>query len=412
VAQGSLRGTVYYETVTGNKGMTASLVAIMQLRPGQAAATILKAGCANACHTASADGSTLVAAGPTLGQSRAYDLRNDAQPIGTRSDQALAYGALYPDGRFLMSATSYRTWEGYGALPSRLYDTRTGQNIPAPGWDGVITKAGIPAFSPDGRKITFNHRELSIVGTESTVAVMDFDVASKRFSGLLDIASDTTSFLGWPTFTPDTKSVIFHAGTSEEFETGFNPMINGLNGGDLFIVDLATRTKTRLDATGGYLPGGGTYLPANDPSMSLVPTVLPLAVGGYFWVMFTSHRSYGNTLESKSPNGKLWVSAVDIDAPAGRDPSHPAFYLDGQDLEANNLRGFWVLDPCRQTGTSCTSGDQCCQGFCRPVDGGMACVTPPNACSSEFEKCSTAADCCDKSQLCINDRCALPPPPR
>jgi hypothetical protein len=108
---------------------------------------------------------------------------------------------------------------------------------------------------------------------------------------------------------------------------------------------------------------------------------------------------------------KLWVTAVDIDAPAGRDPSHPAFYLDGQELEANNLRGFWVLDPCRQLGSDCTSGDQCCQGFCRAVDGGgMQCVLPPTGCSNEFEKCTTSSDCCDNSQLCIAERCALPPP--
>ena len=111
--------------------------------------------------------------------------------------------------------------------------------------------------------------------------------------------------------------------------------------------------------------------------------------------------------------GKLWVAAVDLDPAPGKDPSHPAFFLDGQELHADNLRGFWVLDPCKQNGSACTSGDECCNGFCRPNgDGGpLECVPPPvGGCSLEFEKCSTAADCCDAGAFCINGHCAKPPP--
>jgi hypothetical protein len=48
-------------------------------------------------------------------------------------------------------------------------------------------------------------------------------------------------------------------------------------------------------------------------------------------------------------------------------------------------------------------------------DGGGAsrvCVPPPSGCAQEFEKCVTAADCCnaDAGYRCINDHCALPPP--
>ena len=33
---------------------------------------------------------------------------------------------------------------------------------------------------------------------------------------------------------------------------------------------------------------------------------------------------------------KLWVAAIDLNAPAGSDPSHPAFYLPAQELLAGN----------------------------------------------------------------------------
>jgi hypothetical protein len=101
----------------------------------------------------------------------------------------------------------------------------------------------------------------------------------------------------------------------------------------------------------------------------------------------------------------------------GTDPSHPAFYLEGQELGAGNMRGFWALDPCKQNGNDCMSGDECCNGFCRQVnqsDGGSSfqCVPPPMGCSNEFEKCTTTADCCGAAQgySCINGHCAKPPP--
>jgi hypothetical protein len=156
-------------------------------------------------------------------------------------------------------------------------------------------------------------------------------------------------------------------------------------------------------------------LPAADPGLSFAPTVLPEAVGGYFWVVFTSHRSYGNTLPSQDNGdeyGKLWVAAMDISPTPGTDPSYPAFYLDGQETNADNLRGFWVLSPCRADGNGCDSGDECCGGYCRGGDagGGMVCASSVMGCSNEYEKCNSASDCCDSSDECINHLCAQPAP--
>ena len=144
--------------------------------------------------------------------------------------------------------------------------------------------------------------------------------------------------------------------------------------------------------------------------------MLPEAVGGYFWVVFTSHRSYGNTLPSKDngdENGKLWVAALDIGAD-GRAPTRATrrSISTARSSRADNLRGFWVLDPCKANGNDCTSGDECCGGYCRPDDGGSCASRLPGGCSHEYEKCTTAADCCDPTAQCINGRCALPGPPR
>jgi hypothetical protein len=64
-------------------------------------------------------------------------------------------------------------------------------------------------------------------------------------------------------------------------------------------------------------------------------------------------------------------------------------------------------------GNDCTSGDECCEGFCRMEDGGaMTCSPMSGGCSHEFEKCTTSADCCDSGYDCVNGKCAQPPPPK
>jgi hypothetical protein len=414
VAQGTMRGTIYYETYNSTIIGGAGGVGIMQIQPGGTTPTPLEKGCGNVCHTASADGSTLVANSGNLFDylvSSSYDLKTGASVINAATNQRFTYGGLYPDGTFAMSATNYRTWLG---LASGLYDTSTGNAITSTGWTG---NAGTPAFSPDGTMLSF----IQTPADGHTIAAMSFARSSYAFSNLVSLATDSAHELAWPAFTPDSKWVAYQAetpgtcssggmtSTAGNFETDCNSTA------DLSIVDVATQTTHRLDALDGYLPSGTTYLPAMDPDLNFAPTILPEAVGGYFWVVFTSHRAYGNMLGSMAEgdeNGQLWVSAIDLNATKGTDPSHPAFYLDGQELTADNLRGFWVLSPCEAQGASCTSGDQCCEGFCRPAgDGGpLECVPPPGGCSNQYEKCTTASNCCDSSDQCINGFCSQPAP--
>jgi hypothetical protein len=409
VAQGNLRGTIYYETYDSAIIGGAGGIGIMQIQPGATTPTVVKKGCGNVCHTASADGSTLVAnAGSLIDYlvSSSYDLKTSASTIFAAKNDIFTYCGLYPDGSFCMSATDYRTWI---AAPSKLWNTATGANIPATGWDGVITKAGTVAFSPNGELIAFNHED---TGGGHTLAMMSFDKSTYTFSGLEDIATDPANTLAWPAFTPDETTVAYHAGSSSAFETDEG------NTGDVYVVDLASKTTHRADTLDGYTgSGSASYLPDNDTNLSFAPTILPEAVGGYFWVVFTSHRSYGNILPSMASAGgeadeagKLWVAAMDIGAKPGTDPTHPAFYLDGQESSADNLRGFWVRSPCQNNGSTCSAGDECCEGFCRQVGSTYQCVSPPSGCSMEYEACTSASDCCDTSDLCIGGFCAEPPP--
>ena len=91
---------------------------------------------------------------------------------------------------------------------------------------------------------------------------------------------------------------------------------------------------------------------------------MPEAVGGYFAVS-TSHRSYGNLLASNASSAprQTFVAAIDENPTPGKDASHPAFYLDGQELNADNLRGFWTLPPCQPDGTGCARATKVLHGL-------------------------------------------------
>jgi hypothetical protein len=434
IAQGSLKGTVYYNTYTSPQANGVG--AVMRIKPG-ANADVFLGGSANGCtvcHTVSANGSVLTAAHGTsevtgdYNSGTSYDLTNNAAPIHQEADSAFSFGALTPDGALLLSNGAIpRTnpvnsldWtpnvpgQTQGPRPSHLYDPKTGSTIAAPGWDGVVTYALMPSFAPDAKSVVFNHYDS---GSGHSLAVMQFDQASRTFSSLVDVTSDPTSFLGWPAFTPDGASVVFETDTRQDFATW-----QGANG-DLSIVDVASKSAIKLDAINGYA-GGAVYLPygATEAHLNYEPTILPVAVGGYYWVVFTSLREYGNTITDPittdllTRRRKLWVAAVNIPSGSGpwtADPSHPPFYLPGQELAAGNMRGFWALDPCKPKDASCASGAECCGGFCRPSPtGALVCVPPPSGCSQEYEMCTTDADCCGSGQgyRCINGYCSQPPP--
>ncbi len=119
------------------------------------------------------------------------------------------------------------------------------------------------------------------------------------------------------------------------------------------------------------------------------------------------YYDYKNQITTK----KLWVAAVDLNAAPGTDPSHPAFYLPAQELQAGNARGYWVLDPCEADGMSCQTGDQCCGGYCQAsADGGLVCGHSTPSCSGLGDKCTTASNCCNAAAACINGICSLPTP--
>jgi hypothetical protein len=442
VAPGSLKGIVYYNTyrskLAGNNG------AVMRIKPGETA-SVLQSGC-TVCHGVSAHGNVMVA-GVQWDQanavvSRAFDLPSNGG-IALRNEQAdgrvYSFGGLTPNGSLMLTsgvpASGAKMRGMSGELFTRLVDTSDGSSVAAPSF--VVKLAMTPNFSPDGSRVAFNNHDASAAG--HVLSVMSFDGAASppRFGAISNVVTDAQHVVAWPSFVPDASAVLFHAGDS--FDT--SKAGGGALHADVELCDVDSKHVNTLAALNGYDQQNQLYLPggaAQEAHLDYEPSVLPVPVGGYYWVLFTSRRTYGNTIapggtvargddiwgipvppdtETPSPRKKIWVAAIDIDHEGAVDPSHPAFYLPGQELESGNMRAFAALEPCKTKGKACESAAECCDGFCRETSRDAAgvpvlsCTPPPvNECSNVDEPCKKATDCCSSKFLCINSRCAVPPP--
>ena len=450
IAQGTLKGVVYYNSYgtalatqtsfTGRDG-AAFGGATLAIRGGSTspdsppvAGTNGGDGACRVCHSVSANGASLITQhGDAYGTAGLYDLKNGNKESVVGAVQS--FPAMYPDGTFLLTNNTS------GA--SRLVDltaANIGKPLASTGAPASFS-AFTPAFSPSGEHLAYHDH------AADKLAAIDFATATKTFSNPSAIYTPPAGqHAYWPSFLPTNDAVVFEletisngrdeAGTRSRCEDSSGTNACGDQGthAELWWVDLKTKMPARLDKANGagYLPKHATAFPTDvdkDAEFNYEPTINPVPSGGYAWVVFTSRRLYGNvatvnpfwsdprfrtigTASKVATTKKLWVAAIDLNAPPGTDPSHPAFYLPAQELLAGNSRGFWVVDPCHTDGTSCETGDECCGGFCRAGDGGLVCGTQVTGCSQEFEKCAVTADCCSASAgtQCINGRCAAPGP--
>ncbi len=138
----------------------------------------------------------------------------------------------------------------------------------------------------------------------------------------------------FPTWSPDSKWIAFGRATQAR--------TRGAQG-ELWLTDTSGTQQIQLAQACGV-----GELSADQSSACYEPTFMPEERGGYFWLVFVSERVYGNTLTDivvASRRKQLWVTAIDASPDAGVDPSRPAFWLPGQELNNQNMRGAWALDP-------------------------------------------------------------------
>jgi hypothetical protein len=175
-----------------------------------------------------------------------------------------------------------------GGFASRVVDTRSGQVVAAPTLSQYVTYAQTPAFAPDGSRLAFvNGDRLD----QRVLSVLDVDLAATPplFSNPRDLVTQNGAALAWPTMLPDASAVVYHEGDS--FDSNLfvaNNAPSPPQHAEVRLVDVESKAVKALDALNGKTPAGDVYLPYGasvEGRMNYEPSVLPVAVGGYYWVL-------------------------------------------------------------------------------------------------------------------------------
>ena len=447
IAPASIRGTVYY--------WSNNLGRVLRIQPGAMApddfanqpplsALAGNSSCLMTCHTVSADGSTIVSGGGAYGGS--YDLKT-GMPMnslggtwgptggGASSSSVVRWmmPAVSPDGKYILTNSMAEGLAYANDMATTgflgLYDTSTGTGIATSGVQNV--PIGQPAWSPEGSRVVYVDLGDPMSGWYASwnvpppgdLKVMSFDGTKNPMFGaastLVATGADPNKRISWPTVSPDGKWVLYARSAGADTRTLIPGSTAASGPSDLYFASAITANQEVRLAT----VDGDTYpfaAGARDQSWNFEPAFAPVASGGYFWAVFTSRRTYGNTLTGPAEGAggvavkQLWVVAIDQNPKPGVDPSHPAFHLQGQDESNLAMRGFMSLPPCALNGRGCTSGTDCCGGYCSaPGDGGATvCQSMPSGCSQDGDKCNVTSDCCSAAQgvTCINHVCSEPTP--
>jgi|CZKU01.1.fsa_nt_gi hypothetical protein len=501
-ANGQLKGNVFYNSygtnLVKNYGNTVNGqlfgAATLQVPVNGTSPTVVVgytdtgtgAGC-RVCHNVSDDGSRILsnsfmtdpAAGSGAGGENTTFTYNPtlATPVliqgsetlvGSKGSNKFTFAALSPAGSYLFTSASPSSAGGSNGL-----FTTAGVAIPSATLPASLG-AATPAFAHDATHLAFtyysgNAHPLSNVAFDAkSIAMMDF-AAPSTFSNfrVLYTPPSSAAYSAWPAFLPPTeKGIVFQneitdngrdwAGTRSTCDgTGACNNIGAT--AELWWVSTGTPPVAARLAN----LNGGAYLPRNaatshgkssdnptyyEEVYNYEPAVLPVTIGGYSWVTFTSRRLYGNVatinpywsdprfqdISVQPTTKKIWVAAISQSPTPGADPSFPAFYLPGQELLAGNARAYFALSACENpsptlsAATLCTSALDCCGGsgatptaVCQLDPAPLA--NPPTShclptgsvtCSADGAACSGDAQCCNYATgaRCASGVCAPAPP--
>ncbi|HEX4445599.1 MAG TPA: hypothetical protein VH044_02640 [Polyangiaceae bacterium] len=461
IAQGTLSGTVYYNSygtnlahlptsvvkTLGGKAFGAATLAIKH----NATSPVLVAGSdteCRVCHSVSADGSHLVTGNGDYSngtgenpQSAWYDLVNgNAEHAMTPADGQFNWGALSPDGTLLFNNGAMNKGgiklqgsaaEDNGPTAAQLFSVATGATFASTGIPAGLV-AGSPTFSPDGKHVAFNFYSGTVGGTDAgagdggvdgggalvgdgvSLAVMDYDPTASVFSNFRVVFTPPHGTSVWPTFLPTNGALVFELETQSNNRDWGGTRASCDNAGcasnsatgtkgELWWVDLKTNMAARLDGLNGlgYLPTMPATDHTADETLNYEPTVNPVPSGGYAWVVFTSRRLYGNIATIKP----YWSDPRDVDISTTPTPKKlwvAAVDLSGTPGADASHPAFYL--PAQELLAGNSRGywvvDPCMQN-------GITCQTGDQCCGGYCEDTDGGFVCSAQPPACasLNDKC-------
>lgn len=351
------------------------------------------------------------------------------------------------------SGVDYFVWESTrasGVAPTDVTGTSTGK------WGLTGTTMMVPSFAPNGTKLVFvDGDQAAGAGWRKGLSTFEFDQTNKLFKNrrLLINTWPFGDVIKWPVFESDSRSIIYSASPAGSYCCQNSWTVYGYMAptdyyetpGKLMSVDSNAANPTPV-----YLSRASQGERSEDANKAWQPTMLPTSAGGYRWVVFTSSRPYGNTinldgqedysdvnsytpmLNTNEVQSQLWVAAIDDETSGATDRSYPAFWLPNQNYSEDaaegyiNERGFWALEQCRAVGTTeaseCEVNEDCCGGsgatptaLCKvdtpvtlPVKRHCATRSTSASCSLTGGACATTTDCCPGT-VCVDSVCESPP---
>jgi len=337
-------GGIYYWTTTTQAIMRYDFASTTQTQAVKYAGTELEGTCIG-CHALSRDGTKLVAEvnGQNDGRTALVDVatKNVMNQFGTTpktmfetwNPTGTQYAAVYGDN----GATNYNLMVINGNDATMVSTIDVGGTATNP--------TDHPDWSLDGSRIAYVR-----VGIACTMqrmwngSIYQVDAAGGT-PELLVGAPDNLHNEYYPAYAPDGRLMVYDeatctSGTTKgtECEADTSPTAT------LKAIDSTAASPTPVVLANANLPGladgANTALTNSFPKWN--PFVFDkTAAGGHIaWITFSSKRMYG--LRSPGSGTLLWMAAIDLDAPAGTDPSSIAFALPFQDVTTSNHIAQWT----------------------------------------------------------------------
>jgi hypothetical protein len=339
-------GGIYYWTTTLKASMRFDFASQTQVVAEKFIDSSASGGTCIGCHALSRDGKKMVAeaGGQNDGRILLLDVATKTPIVPFPTTAKSNFESWNPDGSAYVGVFGDNGATNFDLM---LYDGNTGALVATiPSGGSSAHPSNHPDWSPTGERIAYVN-----VGIRNTL--------QKMYSG--EIRTVTNVGGTWqapevlvprvagknryyPAYAPDGKLLVFNESTCGNGNTGSECDGDTDPSAKLYAIDGTTGgtiTPLTRAVASGVADGATTNLTNSFPKWNPFVFRRDASGGRLAWLTFSSTRKYG--LRSPPGDGTLlWMVAVDLDAPAGTDPSAAAFALPFQDLATSNHIAQWT----------------------------------------------------------------------